>query len=66
VWRCEDRSAAASLMAEFRAMGLGGPPMVSPFGRARESGPTQLLSLEALEVPRRLADSSVAVSIEES
>ena len=66
VWRCADRAHAGALMAEFRAMGLGGPPMVSPFGRARESGPTQLLSLEAVAVPRSLVDDSVAVSVEES
>ena len=53
-------------MREFGAMGLGGPPMVSPFGRARESGPTQLLALEAVEVPRDLVDRSVAVSVETS
>ncbi len=53
-------------MREYGAMGLGGPPMVTPFGRARESGPTQLLSLEAVPVPRELVDSSVVVSIEVS
>jgi hypothetical protein len=66
VWRCADRAEAGRLMREFGAMGLGGPPMVSPFGRARESGPTQLLALEAVEVPRDLVDRSVAVSVETS
>ncbi|MCP4433933.1 MAG: DUF1446 domain-containing protein [Actinomycetia bacterium] len=66
VWRCEDRADAGRLMAEYRAMGLGGPPMVSPFGRARESGPTQLLALEAIAVDRELVDGSVALSIETS
>lgn len=65
-WRCEDRADAARLMREFGAMGLGGPPMVSPFGRARESGPSQLLQLDALAVPRDLVDASVRVSIDTS
>lgn len=66
VWRCEDRTDAGRLMREFGAMGLGGPPMVSPFGRARESGPSQLLHLDALAVPRDLVDASVRVSIDTS
>lgn len=66
VWRCAERSDAARLMREFGAMGLGGPPMVTPFGRARESGPTQLLSLEAVAVPRDLVDASVSVSVQMS
>jgi len=64
VWRCDDRSQAGRLMREVSALGLGGPPMVSPFGRARESGPTQLLSLGAVAVPRELVDDAVRVSIE--
>ena len=64
VWRCAERGDAARLMREYGALGLGGPPMVSPFGRARESGPTGLLDLEAIAVPRELIDASVAVNIE--
>ncbi|MFV0316760.1 MAG: acyclic terpene utilization AtuA family protein [Microthrixaceae bacterium] len=64
VWRCAQRADAAALMAEYRTLGLGGPPMVSPFGRARDSGPTGLLGLEAIAVDRELVDSSVVVEID--
>ncbi len=64
VWRCDDRADAARLMREYGAMGLGGPPMVSPFGRARESGPTGLLELEAIAVDRGVVDDSVVVQVE--
>ncbi len=66
VWRCAERSDAAALMREFSLMGLGGPPMVTPFGRARETGPSQLLALEAIAVPRALVDDSVVVAVETS
>lgn len=64
-WRCADRDEAARLGREAGVLGLGGPPMVSPFGRARAGRPTQLLSLEARAVPRDLVDPGVRVSIEE-
>ena len=38
--------------------------MVSPFGRARDTGPTQLMSLEAIAVDRELVDPQVRVSVE--
>ncbi|MEZ5238452.1 MAG: acyclic terpene utilization AtuA family protein [Microthrixaceae bacterium] len=63
VWRCAERDDAARLGREFGLLGLGGPPMVSPFGRARER-PTQLLDLRAIEVPRDLVDPGVRVSVE--
>ena len=64
VWRCERRSDAATLSREIGQLGLGGPPMVTPFGRVRDTGPTQLLSLEAIGVDRQLVDPGVRVSIE--
>jgi hypothetical protein len=64
VWRCEQRADAARLARETGQLGLGGPPMVSPFGRARDTGPTQLMSLEAIGVDRQLVDPGVRVSIE--
>lgn len=63
VWRCAERDDAARLLREFGLLGLGGPPMVSTFGRARER-PTGLLDLEAIEVPRDLVDQGVRVSLE--
>lgn len=65
VWRCDDRRQAAALGREMGQLGLGGPPMISPFGRSRDTGPTQLLSLEALAVDRELVDAGVRVSVEE-
>lgn len=64
VWRCEQRADAAKLGREMGQLGLGGPPMVSPFGRVRDTGPTQLLSLEAIGVERGLVDAGVRVSLE--
>lgn len=64
VWRCDSRDDAARLMREQGQLGLGGPPMVSPFGRARDQGPTRLLSLDALAVPRELVDDAVVVGME--
>lgn len=64
VWRCEQRADAARLAREMGQLGLGGPPMVSPFGRARDTGPTQLMSLRAIAVDRELVDPGVRVSVE--
>jgi hypothetical protein len=63
-WRCADRSDAAVLLREQGQLALGGPPMVSSFGRGRDPGPTQLLSLDAIAVDRSLVDAGVRVSIE--
>lgn len=64
VWRCEQRADAARLAREVGQLGLGGPPMVSPFGRSRDTGPTQLMSLQAIPVRHDLVDPGVRVSIE--
>jgi hypothetical protein len=64
VWRCASRREAATLAREMGQLGLGGPPMISPFGRTRDTGPTQLLALEALAVDRALVDPAVRVSVE--
>jgi hypothetical protein len=66
VWRCEDRDEAARLMRQAGSLGLGGPPMVSPFGRARDSGPSQLLALDAVAVERAPVDAGVVVALEVS
>lgn len=63
-WRCDTRAEAARLGREVGLLGLGGPPMVSTFGRGRDGGPTQLLSLEARAVERALVDPGVRVSVE--
>ncbi len=65
VWRCADKPEAARLGREIGLLGLGGPPMVSPFGRGRDTGPTQVLSLDALAVDRGLVDAGVRVAVEE-
>lgn len=64
VWRCEQKADAARLAREVGQLGLGGPPMVSPFGRARDTGPTQLMSLQAIAVDHALVDPGVRVSVE--
>ena len=58
------RSDAARLAREAGQLGLGGPPMVTPFGRARDTGPTQLLALEAVAVDRGIVDAGVRVQLE--
>lgn len=64
-FRCREKSDAARLMREAGVLGLGGPPMVSPAGRARDR-PTQLLSLESIAVDRDLLEGGISVSVEES
>lgn len=63
-WRCTARADAAALARESGQLGLGGPPMITPFGRGRDPGPTQLLALEAIAVERGLVDEGVRVSFE--
>jgi hypothetical protein len=64
VWRCDRKADAARLSREMGQLGLGGPPMVSPFGRTRDTGPSQLMSLRAIGVDRGLVDPGVRVSVE--
>jgi hypothetical protein len=64
VWRCAQKRDAASLTREMGQLGLGGPPMITPFGRTRDTGPTQLLALDAVAVDRSLVDPGVRVSLE--
>jgi hypothetical protein len=64
VWRCDRKADAARLSRERGQLGLGGPPMVSPFGRTRDTGPSQLMSLRAIGVDRGLVDPGVRVSVE--
>ncbi len=65
VWRCDERAEAARLGREAGLLGLAGPPMVTPFGRTRDTGPSQLLALEAIAVERGLVDPGVRVAVEE-
>jgi hypothetical protein len=64
VWRCDRKADAARLSREMRPLALGDPPMVSPFGRTRDTGPSQLMSLRAIGVERGLVDPGVRVSVE--
>lgn len=66
VWRCDARSDAARLAREAGQLGLGGPPMVTPFGRTRDTGPTALMSLDAIPVARELVDPGVRVGFDVS
>ena len=51
-----DPGGGRALGREVGLLGLGGPPMITPFGRGRDTGPTQLLALDALAVDRDLVD----------
>jgi hypothetical protein len=65
VWRCDTKAEAGRLGREVGLLGLSGPPMVSTFGRIRDTGPTQLLALEAIGVDRSMVDAGVRVSVEQ-
>ena len=64
-WRCDDKADVQRLMRDAGLLGLGGPPGVTPFGRARDR-PSQLLALDAIEVDPELLAERIAVSVEES
>jgi hypothetical protein len=64
-WRCDDKADVQRLMRDAGLLGLGGPPGVTPFGRARDR-PSQLLALDAIEVDPALLADGIAVSVEES
>jgi hypothetical protein len=66
-WRTADRDACAAVAraADPGLLGLSGPPQISGDGRRRGSGPSQLLAVDAIEVPRELVDAQVVVSVEE-
>lgn len=64
VWRCDTKAEAGRLGREVGLLGLGGPPMVTPFGRSRDTGPTQLLALEAIAVDPAMVDGGVRMAIE--
>lgn len=65
VWRCATREQAAALGREVGMLGLGGPPMVSPFGRGRDGRPTQLLALTEVAADRGMVDAGVRVVLEQ-
>jgi hypothetical protein len=62
-WRCADERTAASVGREAGLLGLSGPPTIAGFGRGRDGGPTQLLAVDAFEVPRDLVDAQTRVVI---
>lgn len=66
-WRTADRDACAAVgrAADAGLLGLSGPPQISGDGRRRGGGPTQLLDVTALEVPRALVDAQVHVAVEQ-
>jgi len=62
-WRCATPEAAARVAADAGLLGLSGPPMIAASDRSRGGKPSQLLSLDAVEVPRMLVDEGVAVDV---
>jgi hypothetical protein len=65
-WRTADRDscAAVSRAADAGLLGLSGPPQIAGDGRRRGGGPTQLLDVRSIEVPRDLVDAQIRVSLE--
>jgi hypothetical protein len=65
-WRTADRESCAAVAraADPGLLGLSGPPQVSGDGRRRGGGPTQLLAVDAIALPRELVDGQVRVSVE--
>ena len=64
-WRTADQGTAAAVARGAGVLGLSGPPTISSAGRARDGKPTQLLAVDAIEVPRALIDAQVRVEVEE-
>jgi hypothetical protein len=64
-WRAADADACAAVNREVGVLGLSGPPAISGFGRGRDGRPTQLLAVDAFEVPRDLVDAQIRVEVEE-
>jgi hypothetical protein len=62
-WRAADPETAGRVAQGAGVLGLSGPPQISGFGRARGGKPTQLLSLDAIAVPRHLVDPRVRVEL---
>ena len=64
-WRTADQQSAATVARGAGVLGLSGPPTIASAGRARDGKPTQLLAVDAFEVPRDLIDGQVRVDVEE-
>jgi hypothetical protein len=64
-WRTADQQSAATVARGAGVLGLSGPPTIASAGRARDGKPTQLLAVDAFEVPRDLIDAQVRVDVEE-
>ena len=64
-WRTADQQSAATVARGAGVLGLSGPPTIASAGRARDGKPTQLLAVDAFEVPRELIDNHVRVDVEE-
>lgn len=66
-WRTGDRDTCAAVARSTDAglLGLSGPPQISGDGRRRGGGPTQLLAVDAVELPRDLVDGQVRIDVTE-
>ena len=65
-WRCASAEEVAKVGRGSGVLGLSGPPMIAGMGRGGGSKPTQLLSVDALAVDRKLVDAQVRIEIEEA
>jgi hypothetical protein len=64
-WRAADRDTAGAVGGAVGVLGLSGPPTIAGTGRGRDGRPSQLLAVEAIEVPRDLVDEQVRVDVQE-
>ena len=64
-WRAADREVAGAVGGAVGVLGLSGPPTIARTGRGRDGRPSQLLSVDPIEVPRELVDGQVMVDVQE-
>ena len=64
-WRAADREVAGAVGGAVGVLGLSGPPTIAGTGRGRDGRPSQLLSVDPIEVPRELVDGQVMVDVQE-
>jgi Acyclic terpene utilisation family protein AtuA len=63
-WRTTDAATAQRVGAEVGVLGLSGPPTIAGTGRGRDGRPSQLLSVEPIELDRDMVDRQVRIDIE--
>ena len=62
-WRAADERSAGSVGREAGVLGLSGPPMIAGIGRGGGGGPTQLLAVDPIAIPRPLVDTQLRIDL---